>query len=392
MNYILTRKEKLVTREELYKQVWATPMLQLAKDYGLSDNGLRKICDKLDVPYPPRGYWAKKAAGQKVATYRLPPQKEDTPSGTYIRPTLPQEVMPPEVKEAVAIALAKNPEIPVPEKLVKPHPVIGKWLREYEERWERYRKDRDPFMRNLWKPEELTDVDKRMHRILHGLFKALEAKGGQVKEDEHRALLVEFQEEKIEFNLREKLKQVHRPLTAQEKKYSWNEKKDTKCDLMPTGNLVFSIKTGLPNKLQREWIESPERPMEALLADIVATILASVPLLVEKTKQRKEDERQRQIEANRRYEEEQRQKLENHRWRRFMEMAHQWKEAEVASGFIAALKQLSVDEAQQAGDKTMAEWMTWAEQQLVSRNPLNKGAERIWDSVSKVTTWTYSDR
>lgn len=230
-----------------------------------------------------------------------------------------------------------------------------------------------------------------MHRILHGLFKALEAKGGKVKEDEHRALMVEFQGEEIEFSFREKLKQVHRPLTVEEKKYSWNEKKDTKYDLMPTGNLVFSIKTGLPNKLQREWIESPERPMEVLLADIVATILASVPLLVEKTRQRKEDERQRQIEANRRYEEEQRQKLENHRWRRFMEMAHQWKEAEVASGFIAALKQLSVDDAQQAGDKTMAEWMAWAEQQLISRNPLNKGVERIWGSVSKVTTWTYNN-
>ncbi len=131
MNSILSRNEKLVTREELYKQVWATPMTQLAKDYGLSDNGLRKICDKFDVPYPPRGYWAKKTAGQKVVTYRLPSQKEGTPSGTYIRPTPPQEIMPPEVKEAVVEARAKTPEIPVPEKLVKPHPVIARWLREY---------------------------------------------------------------------------------------------------------------------------------------------------------------------------------------------------------------------------------------------------------------------
>lgn len=366
MSYAFTRKEKLITRDELYKQVWTVPMIQLAKDYGLSDNGLRKICDKLDVPYPPRGYWAKKAAGQQVTTYRLPRQKEGTPSGTYIRPTPPQEIMPPEVKEAVAEALATNPDIPVPAKLVKPHPVIAGWLREYEERWERYRKDRDPLTRNLWKPEELTDTDKRMHRILDGLFKALEAKGGKVKEGKQRELLVEFQGEEIEFNLREKLKQVHRPLTAEEKRYSWNEKKDTKYDLTPTGYLVFSIKTYLPSKLQREWIESSERSMEILLADIVATILASVPLLVEKTKQHKEGERQRQIEANRRYEEEQRQKLENHRWRRFMEMAHQWREAEVASGFIAALKQLPMDEAQPTGDKTMAEWMVWAEEQLYS--------------------------
>ncbi len=385
-------ENKLVTREELYKQVWETPMSKLGKEYGLTDNGLRKICDRLNVPYPPRGYWAKKAAGQKVATYKLPAHKEGTPKDSYIRPTPPQELMPPEVKEAVAAAKAKNPEIFVPEKLVKPHPVIAKWLRDYDERWERYRKDRDPFTRNLWKPADFTESDRRMHRILHGLFKALEAKGASIKEDERGDLVAEIQGEKIEFKLREKSKQVHRPLTAEEKKYSWNEKKDTKYDLMPTGKLAFSIKTYLPNKLQREWIESNDKSMEVLLADIVATILASVPLLVEKAKQRQEEELQRQIESNRRYEEEQRQKLENHRWRRFMEMAQQWREAEVASGFITALKQLPMDEAAKFGGKDMAEWTAWAEEQLISRNPLNKGAERIWDSVSKVTTWTYNDR
>jgi hypothetical protein len=51
-----------VSREELYRQVWETPMSRLAKQYGLSDNGLAKICNRIRVPYPPRGYWAKKAA------------------------------------------------------------------------------------------------------------------------------------------------------------------------------------------------------------------------------------------------------------------------------------------------------------------------------------------
>lgn len=188
MNDALTRKVKLVTRDELYKQVWSKPMTQLAKDYGLSDNGLRKICDKLNVPYPPRGYWAKKEAGQKVIAYRLPAQKDDTPSGTYIRPTKPQQFMSPEMKRTLTEALTKNSQIPVPEKLIKPHPIIAEWLREYEERWERYRKERDPFTRSLWKPTELRVIDKRMHRILQGLFKALEAKGGKVKESDNHIL------------------------------------------------------------------------------------------------------------------------------------------------------------------------------------------------------------
>jgi hypothetical protein len=53
-------------RQELFDKVWATPLTKLAKVYGLSDVGLRKICLALDVPLPPRGYWAKLAAGKTI--------------------------------------------------------------------------------------------------------------------------------------------------------------------------------------------------------------------------------------------------------------------------------------------------------------------------------------
>jgi hypothetical protein len=48
-------------RHALYAEIWAEPMTSVAKRYGLSDVGLRKICLKLDVPLPPRGYWARLA-------------------------------------------------------------------------------------------------------------------------------------------------------------------------------------------------------------------------------------------------------------------------------------------------------------------------------------------
>lgn len=60
-----------------------------------------------------------------------------------------------------------------------------------------------------------------------------------------------------------------------------------------------------------------------------------------------------------------------------MEMASQWREAEVAASFIVVLKQLPIDGTLQVGDKTMADWVAWAEEQLLKRNPINKGAEHI---------------
>lgn len=50
-------------------------MTHLAKEFALSDVALHKICRKHDVPNPPLGWWAKKAAGQKVKQAPLPKAK-----------------------------------------------------------------------------------------------------------------------------------------------------------------------------------------------------------------------------------------------------------------------------------------------------------------------------
>jgi hypothetical protein len=61
-----------LTREQLYELVWSKPMQHLAKDYGVSDRALAKLCARHQVPVPPRGYWAKKNSGQKVVQPPLP--------------------------------------------------------------------------------------------------------------------------------------------------------------------------------------------------------------------------------------------------------------------------------------------------------------------------------
>ena len=51
-------------------------MITLAKEYGISDVGLAKICRRNQVPLPPRGYWAKLAAGIHLQKTQLPATKE----------------------------------------------------------------------------------------------------------------------------------------------------------------------------------------------------------------------------------------------------------------------------------------------------------------------------
>ena len=71
-------KTHIFKRDELYNEVWSTPMSKLAKNYNISDVGLAKICKAMDIPVPPRGYWAKKAAGKKTAIVSLPQEAKVT--------------------------------------------------------------------------------------------------------------------------------------------------------------------------------------------------------------------------------------------------------------------------------------------------------------------------
>lgn len=65
-----------ISRQELYEKVWSFPLTQLCKEYNLSDNGLRKICIKHDIPLPVSGHWSKVRFGKKVTKIKLPAKDE----------------------------------------------------------------------------------------------------------------------------------------------------------------------------------------------------------------------------------------------------------------------------------------------------------------------------
>lgn len=62
-----------LTRKDLYNLVWAKPRSEIAKQFEISDVRLGKICRDLNVPAPPRGYWASAAARRRKRRYIKPP-------------------------------------------------------------------------------------------------------------------------------------------------------------------------------------------------------------------------------------------------------------------------------------------------------------------------------
>ncbi len=380
-----------VSRDELYKQVWHTPMSRLAADYGISGNGLAKICDRLKIPYPPRGYWAKKAAGQKVIQFRLPDLPDDTPTEVTISPTplpAPPPQLPKEIEDKLSAAQARTRDVTVPERLGRPHPIIAGWLAERARQKQDARND--PWRSRRLSELNFTDVDHRRHRILNTLFKTLEGHGFKVKLGDRHEVYLEIGGERVDFKLREKQRQVRRPLTEDEKRYSYMRERGWVQEMQPSGILIFSLETHLVDGVKHKWRDG-ERPLEAQLPDIIGLILLAGPILKERRRLHEEAERCRYEEERRRYEERERRKKDDNQWRRFVEIAEHWRKLEVSRQFLAALEEKCAGQELAIAERPLSDWLGWAREKVASSDPLLMGAERIFTDISQITSWSYRD-
>lgn len=106
-------EKTIFERNALYAEVWSEPMTAIAKRYAISDVGLRKICIKLDIPLPPRGYWAKVAAGKVVTRTSLP--KSDVAAFVERVVHVPPDAS--EIQHRIAKARTSEDPAPVVEQL-----------------------------------------------------------------------------------------------------------------------------------------------------------------------------------------------------------------------------------------------------------------------------------
>ena len=61
-----------LTREVLYALVWSEPMLKAAARFNVSSSYMARVCARMNVPRPERGYWARLAVGQTPTKIPLP--------------------------------------------------------------------------------------------------------------------------------------------------------------------------------------------------------------------------------------------------------------------------------------------------------------------------------
>lgn len=287
-------KEYVIRREELYDKIWTKPMVEIAKEYDVSDKAIAKICDKLNVPVPGVGYWQKLEAGENLKRRPLPDIKPTDPTVHRISKRVPEYDIIISEEAQKRIDEEKDPanKIIVPEKRSNTHWLIKKTELSLEAPYRAKKFLSNSNEDGVFKLYVSAENLKRALRILDALIKSLEKRKYLVYIN--RGLLcVKLFGVEIGFFLKENSKRIEL------KKESIYSARDD--DFLPTGIFVLSIEDFYcQHSLQRNYADLKSVKVEDRLNEfIIGLIVASQAKIAQELhwekerKIREEEERKR---------------------------------------------------------------------------------------------------
>ena len=378
--------EITLNRNDLYGQVWAKPMSRLAPEYGLSGNGLKKICKKLNVPVPPRGYWAKIKYGIRIKKIKLPKLKNGAPEKYTLQSFLKRSyseslISPfsPEAEDLIQAETKKYRAINVPAQLASPLPIIRQTRKKLKEQqvddYGVVRSWGEEHLNIRVSPKQIT----RALKIMNTLIKCLDVRGFIVaikNAGKLSALQIEILNEKLKVTLEEKVRRIDHVLTEKEKKEKERESYfyAPKWDFIPTGTLTIRIDEYWAQGKRKSWRDTPKQKLEHLLNDFILGAIKVADCLKKERLEREEQHRiweedrrlRAEAELQRRMELERRQELEN--------QSLAWKKSQIIRNFINTVEQTAAEEPDIIAKKDQVDaWLKWAHQHADRLDPLLKG-------------------
>lgn len=289
--------EQELTRRAMYDLVWSRPMTKVAEDLGISDVGLKKICDKHRVPTPPRGYWAKRDAGKPTKQIQFhstsDPQHEHVVIhgsrnnlAPEIREVLEQERQRRKSKPKAALPAEVAPTA-LPQDVHPSISVTAKALRKATP-------DADEVVgasgHGCCGIEVGAASLERTIAVLDSIARALDARGLKV-EPIGNCMRVALPPDSLTFSLVERIeKRKHMPTMEELAKeeqlrkkqernnrlgiWSFNrERAYPEFDFVRTGELSIQIADQYVRGLRRSWGDGKRQKVEGLVDDIVSGII-----------------------------------------------------------------------------------------------------------------------
>jgi len=350
--------EKIVlSRRELYDLVWSTPMLSLSKKYVISDNGLRKICKRMNIPLPPLGFWQKKAYGKRISIKKMP---KDNPGENEISFNIRGEND--DYKEHFLSTLARlekeienDPNLPlkVPLRLSKPDRLIStanECLTNEKLHFSHYAGMVNT-RRGMLNIRVTQRNVSRALRFMDSIIKLLRARGHDISVGNHKTYAKVFGEE-FEIYLREKYK-------ATEIKDKWGFR-----HYDSTGELAL-----IYGDIYKKEIKDGKDPLENKMAKVLAKL--ELEGLKEKAKRIEREKYWHEQEEKERIVRERKERIEKEKndFKDLFNQAERWNQSLFLRSYIEKVE-VSYSAKGENLPEEIKSWAEWAKQKADWYDPL----------------------
>jgi hypothetical protein len=378
---------KKITREELYERIWKMPATKLAKELGISDVALAKICRKLNVPKPGPGHWRLVQLGWEIERPALPALGKNAAVEAIIDPEAHRTGR--SDLAGVGADGKQKPQfevVPVPETLHGAHHLISRMKRLLEAEKPGWGGIVEvPWRLSVMEISVSRAQTGRALRLMDALVKALERRGATFeKSDEREFMHLKIGEEYVKIGLKELVDKTEREPRDEQERQSWSWKRD-KWEFRATGKFEFRIFASEPKGARRSWSDCTRHRLDDKLGEIVETLFITAEgekraRLAREERQRQWEEKWRRQEEERRRQEEARKRAERKRRieegnrNRLEESAQAWVEARRLRRFIRACEAIlrKIEEPVLAGG-WQDRWLAWAREHADRLDPMKNG-------------------
>lgn len=391
-------------REKLYTEVWTEPVVIVAKRYGISDVALRKRCNKLGIPVPYSGYWARISAGQKIARTPLPEVTGELRK--YVRnyiikykhdvnelsdsELLVDEELNLLTEETKTYIKEKCANVHVNKILRNPHSLIIEYQKELENRHQKekelkqssgfyYSRSENILYRNFKSslPIHVSENNlNRAYRIIDVLIKTIEEMEGRVSVDlyigkdvSHIIVLQSY----YEIELREE--------GIKEKRSTPKDRKmEDKIKQKPKGNLVFTFSLGSSygQDLKRVLIfNDADEPLESQLGNIIYQLFVTSnrQYSLEELRSREIDRRYKEEERKRRLEEIRQGELKE--LKLLQQAASDWDMSERIRKFADCIEREISEVTDDKKRDKLLKWLKWARDKADWIDPITEKDDEL---------------
>jgi len=370
----MNNMSRTVNREELYKLVWTKPTRDLAKEFGISDVALGKICKKLNVPKPPPGHWRRIAAGFMVRPPSLPTLTQEQLQQIEILPS-PQKINA-EARDPILLGLIDQEKLPVNKIVVSDDLHGAHRLVSYTKKMLRQAKP-DSYGRLVlpWNAKvEHSYLDLRISkqalsrslRIMDALLKGAEVRSYQIEQTD--GLFFNVNGEKIRFYIKEKVKRTERVRTVAEKEQYWGFERWL---FTPTGELTFTIDEVWIER--KNWRDRKSKPLEDQLNDIIVGIISAADVIRAREAELEEQRRRWAEEELRRQQAARRQQIERDLVMELEAQCKLWMKSRKLKQFLRACENSLSKHERLSTDNDESRWLLWARSYADRIDPFRSG-------------------